>query len=307
MDYYNNSYEAGLTPNPCVECNRYVKWEKLVEYAKNQWDVDYIATGHYAQIDRTGDSPRVFRSRDERKDQTYMMTRVYPKDIEYALFPLGHLTKPEVVEIAKAADLPTAHSKESQDICFVLDGHANYMKGVFGVRKGPIVDLDTGKVVGEHEGYFHYTLGQRKGVKVAAGRPIYVVKVDPKPNTVYVGDKEHLETQELRVLDINWLHPCFEISGLETPVRFSLEVMAKIRYNSQPSRATVYPDPENPRVYTVKLHTPQMAVTPGQICALYDTDYNELWGGGYIESYLQHKAFDPEQKKDLPNLFCDLV
>lgn len=299
MDYYRNSYEEGLTPNPCVECNRYVKWEKLVAYAREALGADYVATGHYAQIDRESGRSRLFRSRDGRKDQTYMMARVYPSDLEYALFPLGHMIKPEVVEIARQANLPTAYSKESQDICFVLNGHADYMKGILGVKKGQFVDYETGEVMGEHEGYYHYTLGQRKGVKVAAGRPVYVVRIDPKTGTVYLGDKRHIETQMLTVLETQWLHP-----EHEDPGNFPQEVAVKIRYNSEPCLATLYPMIGYPSALRVILHEPQIAVTPGQIAAFYDTNYCELLGGGYIERYLSQPAFDPERRQELPNLYC---
>ncbi|MBY0404715.1 MAG: tRNA 2-thiouridine(34) synthase MnmA [Cyanobacteria bacterium] len=298
MDYYHNTYEAGLTPNPCVECNRYVKWEQLVKFAQKEYGVDYVATGHYAKLHHTPEGSKVYRSRDEHKDQTYMMARVYPEDLTRTIFPLGDMTKPEVVALAKEVDLPTAYSKESQDICFVLDGQANYMEGVFGKRPGPIVDMDTGKVLGEHQGYYQYTVGQRKGVKVAAGRPIYVVKVDPKANTVYVGDKHHLETSTFRVLAVNWL---------EKPSQFPVEAMIKIRYNTPPTLGMIHQDPESAtdqETYLVELHQPQMAITPGQIAAFYDSDFNQLWGGGYIEKYVSHLTYDPSTQKELPNLFC---
>lgn len=295
MDYYNQSYEAGLTPNPCVECNRYVKWEKLVAYARETYGVDYVATGHYARLHHADNGVKVYRPRDEHKDQTYMMARVYAKDLAHTIFPLGGMVKSEVYAIAREADLPTAYSKESQDICFVLNGQANYMEGVFGSKPGPIVDMDTGKTLGEHEGYYRYTLGQRKGVKVAAGRPIYVVKVDPTTNTVFVGDKHHLETVRFRVKAVNWL---------ETPQQDSFESMVKIRYNTPPALGWVHPDPQQPGDLIVEMAEPQMAVTPGQIAAFYDPEYKQLWGGGYIEQFLSHPEFDPNSKKELPNLFC---
>jgi tRNA-uridine 2-sulfurtransferase len=302
MDYYHNTYEAGLTPNPCVECNRYVKWEQLVKFAQKEYGVDYVATGHYAKLHHTPEGSKVYRSRDEHKDQTYMMARVYPEDLAHTIFPLGDMTKPEVVALAKEVDLPTAYSKESQDICFVLDGQANYMEGVFGKRPGPIVDMDSGKVLGEHQGYYQYTVGQRKGVKVAAGRPIYVVKVDPKANTVYVGDKHHLETSTFRVLAVNWL---------EKPSQFPVEAMIKIRYNTPPTLGMIHLDPETnasgQENYLVELHQPQMAITPGQIAAFYDSDFNQLWGGGYIEKYVSHLTYDSSTQKELPNLFCQIT
>lgn len=306
MDYYNNSYKAGLTPNPCVECNRYVKWEQLVRYAVQELGVDYVATGHYAILNRSEelrpDEPvRVCRSVDEHKDQTYMMTRVYRKDLAHALFPLGEMTKPQVVALAQAIDLPTAYSKESQDICFVLDGQDNYMNGVFGKQTGPVIDIDTGRTLGDHDGYYRFTLGQRKGIKVAAGRPVYVVKIDAASNTVYVGDAHHLEATSFTVLAPNWLDARFDRQPVEP-----FESMVKIRYNSKPSLGKVEALDENR--LQVTLYEPQSAITPGQIAAFYDPTFAELWGGGYIEQHLLHPLMTDadwtEKKNNLPDLYC---
>lgn len=302
MDYYNNSYEAGLTPNPCVECNRYVKWEMLVRYAVEELGVDYVATGHYAILEPASHGVNVYRSVDEHKDQTYMMTRVYPRDLARTLFPLGEMTKPEVVALAKELDLPTAYSKESQDICFVLEGQHKYMDGVFGKRKGPFVDMATGKVLGEHDGYFRFTLGQRKGVGVAAGRPVYVVKIDPATNTVYLGDSHYLESTTFTVLAPNWLAP-----ELEDPASFPMTCMVKIRYNSPPTLGLVEQlEPGSPTL-KVTLKQPQSAITPGQISAFYDVDFRRLLGGGYIERFLSHAPFDDSKRDNLPDLYCQVA
>ncbi len=310
MDYYNNSYQAGLTPNPCVECNRYVKWEQLVRYAVEQLGVDYVATGHYAILEhdaKAGENAvKVLRSVDEHKDQTYMMTRVYAKDLAKTLFPLGEMVKPQVVAIARELDLPTAYSKESQDICFVLDGQHNYMDKVFGKQKGRILDIDTGKVLGEHDGYYRFTLGQRKGIGVAAGRPVYVVKIDPKENLVYLGDAHHLESTTFTVLAPNWLEPRFE-----SPAAYPFESMVKIRYNSPPVLGLVeLLNPQDPAVLKVTLRQPQSAITPGQIAAFYDTDFRQLYGGGYIEKHLTHRDMSEadwaEKRDNLPNLYCEV-
>ncbi len=304
MDYYHNSYKAGLTPNPCVECNQYVKWDKLVQYAREELDVEYVATGHYAQVtDRNSDGlVNVFRSIDERKDQTYMMARVSQQDYQHALFPLGHMTKPEVVEIAKHVDIPEADGKESQDICFVLDGHAKYMGRQFGEQKGPIIDIDQDKVIGEHPGFYGFTIGQRRGVNVAANRPVYVIKVDPKNNAVFVGDKQHLETSKFRVLSSRWLQPRFENDN-----NFPLKTMVKFRYNTPPAMAEVTLDPNDDDALIVQTDAPVMAITPGQIAAFYDENFVELWGGGYIEKFIPQQTFDPEKAGELPDLNCELL
>ncbi|HEY9746034.1 MAG TPA: tRNA 2-thiouridine(34) synthase MnmA [Oculatellaceae cyanobacterium] len=306
MDYYNNSYKAGLTPNPCVECNRYVKWEQLVHYAVNELDVDYVATGHYAILEHGADgTARLFRSVDEHKDQTYMMTRVYPKDLAKTIFPLGEMTKPQVVALAREVDLPTAYSKESQDICFVLSGQAKYMDQVFGKQKGRFVDADTGKILGEHDGYYRFTLGQRKGLGVAAGRPVYVVKIDPESNTVYLGDAWRLQSTSFTVQAPNWLEPRLERAGA-----FPFEAMVKIRYNTPPTLGTVERLPGED-LLRVTLHEPVSAVTPGQIAAFYDTNFRQLLGGGYIERHLRHADMDDaawaEKRANLPDLYCQLV
>jgi tRNA-specific 2-thiouridylase len=132
---------------------------------------------------------------------------------------------------------------------------------------------------------------------VAAGRPIYVVKVDPGTNTVFVGDKHHLETQKFKVLSVNWL---------EEPQAYPIEAMVKIRYNTPPTLGMVYPSEAEPGQYVVELYAPQMAITPGQIAAFYDPDFEQLWGGGYIEQFIAHQVFDPEIKKELPNLYCQV-
>jgi tRNA-specific 2-thiouridylase len=286
MDYYHRSYEAGVTPNPCVECNRYVKWERMVDYARRELHCDYVATGHYAKLVQVkapgGDRVKVYRPVDARKDQTYMMARVYPEDLARTVFPLAGMVKDEVYAIARAHDLPTAFSKESQDVCFVLDGQANYLKGALGVKPGPIVDVASGAVLGEHDGHYLFTVGQRKGVNVAAGRPIYVIKTDPKTNTVYVGDKDYLDTTEFVAVDVHWL---------DKPTRFPARVMAKLRYNSPAVLATLF-EGDALGNYRVVLDEAFSGVTGGQISAFYDAGDVQLLGGGYIEKTLGHVAFD---------------
>ena len=210
------------------------------------------------------------------------------------------MIKPDVVKLVFEANLPTTHSKESQDICFVLDGQMKYMDDVFGKKPGPIIDLDTGKTVGEHEGYYRYTVGQRKGIGVGVGRVVYVVRVDAKTNTVYIGDAAHLETSRFKVLNVNWLEEKF--NGAD-----AFEAMVKIRYAAPPKLGTVRKDPTDPNALIVEMNEPQQSVTPGQICAFYDLDFAQLWGGGYIEKHLSHAEFDPNAKTELPDLYCGLA
>jgi tRNA-specific 2-thiouridylase len=284
MDYYHKSYEAGLTPNPCVECNRYVKWEKLVDYARTELGADYVATGHYINSHRPhgAEGPvHIQRAVDSFKDQTYMLARVYPNDLKHALFPLGLWHKKEVVAYALEKGIPTAKAKESMDVCFVLDGQANYLKQALGSHRGDIVDIDTGKVVGQHDGHYLFTRGQRRGVNVAAGRPVYVIKTDALSNTVYIGDKEHLDSWHFRVNEVNWL------TGSHS------EVMLKIRYAGDPVLARLERIEGTQNDYQVQLvDAPVSAVTPGQIAVFYDLNNLELLGGGAIETRIEHQPFD---------------
>jgi tRNA-specific 2-thiouridylase len=298
MDHYAASYQAGLTPNPCVECNRHVKWEALVRYARKHLGADYIATGHYAQIVKSPEGrTQIHRAVDTRKDQTYMLARVRPDDLEHALFPLGHLTKPEVVKMAQEAHLPSAYSKESMDVCFVLEGQANYLKETLGSHPGPILDIDTGLEIGTHQGHYLFTRGQRKGVQVAAGRPVYVIKTEALTNTVWVGDAHHLSSYAFTVKAVNWLVP---------PEQIPTTVMLKIRYASEPMLASLEPmsQREETHCYRVNALTPEgfSGVTPGQIAVFYDSDFSELLGGGYIEAFLPHGVPNPE--RELPELTC---
>jgi tRNA-uridine 2-sulfurtransferase len=296
MDHYEASYQDGLTPNPCVECNRHVKWEALIEYARQALQADFVATGHYAKIQHApeGGLPTIYRGQDLKKDQSYMLARVRPEDLRYTLFPLADIEKTDLVDVAKSVAIPTAHSKESQDVCFVLNGQANYLKGLLGSQPGDIIDLDTGRVLGQHEGYYLFTLGQRKGLAVAAGRPVYVVKIDKDTNTVYVGDTHHLERNTVEVVDASWIRrPVLDLDSLDSKGCF--EAMVKYRYNTPPAKARCQILPgEN---VAVTFDEPVTALSPGQIAAFYDLDFNELYGGGYIQRHLAQAEFDPAAAK----------
>lgn len=282
MDYYENAYKQGLTPNPCVECNRHIKWERLVDYARTELKADYVATGHYSQIEHAPDgSFQVFPGVDSNKDQTYMLSRVRAEDLRHTLFPLGRMTKPDVVALAKEYDIPTAHSKESQDVCFVLNGQADYIRQTLGEKPGQIIDKDTGNVLGTHPGYWFFTLGQRKGVGVAAGRPVYVVEINAASNTVYLGDAHHLACPAFEAVQVNWL------SQPEAP---SFEAWVKFRYNTPPALAQCQRVGDTVQVRFLE---PASAVTPGQIAAFYHPKTMALLGGGYIGTHLPHTPFEP--------------
>jgi tRNA-specific 2-thiouridylase len=188
------------------------------------------------------------------------------------------------------------------DVCFVLNGQANYLKQTLGVKPGAILDIDTGKEVGQHEGHYLFTRGQRKGVGVAAGRPIYVIKTDAATNTVYVGDAHHLEAPRMVVRDVHWLSEELTRWPAE-PLRSAV----KFRYNTPAQLATLTPCPTNPSSdVVVTFDAPQQALTDAQVAAFYDADDSELWGGGFIGQWLQHDAFDPSLPRELPDLHCQL-
>ena len=273
VDYFIQSYEAGITPNPCIQCNRHLKFRFFLDEAK-KLGYDHIATGHYARIRKDPQTGRFLlcKAADASKDQSYFLSCLNQEQLSCARFPLGELTKEEVRQIAEAQGLVTAKKKDSQDICFVPDGdYVAFMKRYTGKNypAGDYLDL-SGKVVGRHCGAVCYTLGQRKGLGIALGAPVYVCGKDMQANTVTIGPEEALFATTLVANQWNW----FPFETLEEPLR----VMAKARYRHIPQPATVYPL-ENGQAKVV-FDTPQRAITPGQTVTLYDGDI--VVGGGII-------------------------
>lgn len=277
VDYFIRSYEAGLTPNPCIQCNRHLKFTYFLNRAM-QMGYNAIATGHYATIRQDPVTGRFLlcKAADESKDQSYFLSCLNQHQLSHTLFPLGGLTKEEARQIAAAQGFINARKKDSQDICFVPDGdYVTFMKCYTGKEYpwGDYLDL-SGKVVGKHCGAVCYTLGQRKGLGIALGEPVYVCSKDMSANTVTVGPEEALFATTVLAKDWNW----FPFETLTAPVR----VMAKARYRHIPQPATVYPE-ENGTARVV-FDTPQRAMTPGQTVALYDGDM--VIGGGIITEVL---------------------
>ena len=267
------SYESGRTPNPCIQCNKYLKFGAMLEKAL-ELGCRYIATGHYAQIRRDPDSGRylLYKAADRAKDQTYFLYSLTQHQLEHTLFPLGGLTKGEARDIAESQGFVTARKKDSQDICFVPDGdYVAFMKEYTGKSypKGDYLDLN-GKAVGTHQGAVCYTLGQRKGLGIALGAPVYVCAKDMEHNTVTVGPNEALFHNALRAADLNWI----PFPALCDPIR----VTAKIRHSQNEQSATVFPE-ENGTVRVV-FDQPQRAITPGQAVVFYQDDL--VVGGGTI-------------------------
>lgn len=271
------SYEAGLTPNPCIDCNRYLKFDVLLQKAATL-GYPYVVTGHYAVIRREEATGRhlLYRAVDKAKDQSYFLACLSQEQLAHVQFPLGRLTKEQVRQIALEQGFLNARKKDSQDICFVPDGdYMAFMERYRGCKYPEGKYLDTqGNVVGTHRGAAGYTLGQRKGLGIALGQPVYVCAKDMEKNTVTVGPEEALFATTLLARDWNWL----PFPALEAPMR----VMAKARYRHTEQPATVYPG-ENGTARVV-FDNPQRAMTPGQAVVLYDGDM--VVGSGTITEVL---------------------
>ena len=272
-----SAYESGLTPNPCILCNSHLKFGAMLEKAL-EMGFDYVVSGHYARIRQEETTGRylLYKAEDRSKDQTYFLAGLNQEQLAHILFPLGELTKTEVREIAEKEGLINARKRDSQDICFVPDGdYAAFLQQYTGrtYPEGDFLDLD-GKTVGKHRGAACYTLGQRKGLGLALGAPVYVCGKDMQANTVTVGPNEALFSAALRANNWNWF-PFAELTGPMT-------VTAKIRHSQQQLPATVYPEENG--FARVEFDTPQRAITPGQAVVLYDGDY--VVGGGTITDVL---------------------
>lgn len=277
IDYFVNEYNAGRTPNPCVRCNDWLKFGKLAQYAKAV-GADFVASGHYARIgfDEATGRKLLMRGIDHRKDQSYVLFGITPDALQHTLLPIGELEKPQVRKLAQELDLPTFNKPDSQEICFVPDqDYAALVRRRSPERfaEGEIVDT-AGRAVGTHAGHQHFTIGQRKGVGLALGHPVYVVDIDPARNRVVVGEKTGLTRTGLIARQINILHP--RLDERVEPCRCT----AKIRYNSSPAQATAERTGEDE--IRVRFDEPQSAVTPGQAVVLYEGDV--VLGGGWIAS-----------------------
>ncbi len=273
VDKFISEYKCGRTPNPCIECNRHIKFAKLLETALDM-DFAYIATGHYAQIVYDENSGRYLlkKAKDLSKDQTYVLYNLTQDELAHTLFPLGGYTKAEARALAQQHGFVNAQKPDSQDICFVPDGdYAGFIERRTGAQfeKGSFVDT-AGNVLGEHSGIIHYTIGQRKGLGITFGEPRFVVAKDTEKNTVTLGKSEDLFTDTCYVTDVNWI----QIESLNAPMRVS----AKTRYSQKETPATLYPE-ENGCVRVV-FDEKVRAISPGQACVFYDGD--SVVGGGTI-------------------------
>lgn len=273
VDAFVKDYVNGLTPNPCTVCNKQIKFGKMTECMESL-GAEKIATGHYARLENDGVTGRTLLklAKDQTKDQTYMLYGLSQQQLSRAVFPLGDLTKSEARKIAEAKGFITSHKSDSQDICFVPDGdYAAVIEGILGKKypAGNYLSLD-GKVLGTHEGVIRYTIGQRKGLKIAFGKPQFVISKNAADNTVVLGDEEHLFKTRIEIKDLNYI-PFDKLNG-------DMAVKAKLRYRHTAETARLIPTGENTAV--LEFEKPQRAATPGQAAVFYDGDV--CLGGGII-------------------------
>ncbi|MCI8606691.1 MAG: tRNA 2-thiouridine(34) synthase MnmA [Hungatella sp.] len=274
ISYFVDEYVRGRTPNPCIACNRHVKWEALL---KRSLDIgaDYLATGHYARVERlAGGRYALRKSQAVSKDQTYALYALTQEQLARTLMPAGRYSKEEIRQMAEKIGLDVAKKPDSQEICFIPDhDYAGYIKEHCKreLPQGNFVDRN-GNVLGQHKGITHYTVGQRKGLNLSMGRPVFVVEIRKETNEVVIGDEKDVFSDSLTCSDLNWM----AVDGLGGG---TMEVMAKIRYSHRGAPCVIR-DLGDGRV-ECRFREPQRAVTPGQAVVFYDGEY--VVGGGVIQ------------------------
>jgi tRNA-specific 2-thiouridylase len=269
VDYFCQEYQQGRTPNPCVACNQHIKFGLLLDKALSL-GADYLATGHYARVEHSRDGHRLLKAADTSRDQSYFLYTLNQEKLGRVLFPLGEYSRDEVKRMAKQAELPAA-TRSSQDICFISQkNYGAFLSQRFSTPPGDIVDVQ-GNKLGQHRGIAFYTIGQRHGLGLASGKPLYVIRIESEHNRIVLGPEKELHSQKLTAQKLTWT------SG-EAP-REPITVKAKIRYKSKEAEAILFPRNDSVDVHFAQ---PQKAVTPGQAIVFYNAD--EVLGGGIIES-----------------------
>ncbi|MER3455487.1 MAG: tRNA 2-thiouridine(34) synthase MnmA [candidate division GAL15 bacterium] len=266
---FAEGYASGRTPNPCVACNRHVKFSLLLDRARSL-GMEFLATGHYARTRRDGDVVRLLRAADPRKDQSYVLYGLTQRELPHVRFPVGELTKDQVRGVARALGLPVAGKPDSQEICFVPRGHYTDVVARYapdGLRPGPVYDL-RGRRLGTHAGLARYTLGQRRGLGLAAGQPLYVVAVDPQRNAVFVGTAEAARASEVVVEEVTWT--------TQPPEQPRVRAEVRVRHGGPLVPAWL----EVGERVRVRFNVPQWAPGPGQVACFYRGE--EVLGGGIV-------------------------
>lgn len=274
LGYFCGQYKKGRTPNPCVRCNRHIKFGKLWDFAQSN-GAHFLATGHYARILGHDNDIGLYESADTVKDQSYVLAMIDKSVLPHIILPMGDYSKTQTRQLATKFGLGTEHKAESQEICFIPeDDYASVLEQRCPelLRKGDIID-SSGRILGEHNGVHRFTIGQRRGLRVAMGKPYYVVKIDAESNTVTLGPKEEVMHSKLLATGTNWLTN-------EPKVPFRAKV--KIRYNSKGAFAEVTPQGNS---IIVEFDEPNLAITPGQLAVFYvqEGNNNRLIGGAWID------------------------
>lgn len=272
IDYFCQEYSRGRTPNPCVACNQYVKFDVLLERAL-ETGAEHFATGHYARVESGPEGYKLKKAVDISKDQAYFLYTLGQEQLRYLLLPLGELTKERVKAIARELDLPASGHRESQDVCFIPDDdYREFIAANIPLREGEIVDIN-GEMLGKHRGLALYTVGQRQGLGLGSSEPLYVLKLDAESNKFVVGTREQALHNVLVARQLCW------VSG-KTP-QTPMEITARIRYRAPEAAAELYPGGDSVELRFVE---PQSAIAPGQSVVFYQGD--EVLGGGIIDAVL---------------------
>lgn len=276
IDRFVAAYERGETPNPCVDCNNKVKFRELRERARS-FGAGAVATGHYARVCHDESGSHLLRGVDGAKDQSYFLYGVRPEELRETFFPIGHLTKSEVREIAREAGLVTAEKSESQDICFVSGSAKDFVTTIGRGMRGGVIRSRRGEKLGEHDGIHGFTVGQRRGIGVGGtAEPLYVLAIDPETRDVIVGAKAELEVEEFLVASPNWISPT--VLGLAGPREFRALAQLRHRHPGVPVDVSLLPDGSA----RARFRGDWTPVTPGQAAVFYDLSNTEVLGGGTI-------------------------
>lgn len=268
MDSFFDSYRLGSTPNPCIVCNKVIKFGAFFEYAISELKVDYVSSGHYARVVQNQETFGLAKAVDKKKDQSYFLYQLNQPILRHLLLPLGDLTKPEVRELAIKFSLTTDFGKESEDVCFIPGDFRSYVPNLISDQPGNIIDT-SGRVVGQHKGIHYYTIGQRQGLGIASQEPLYVIKLDPETHAVYVGTRQEAYQREVSLSELHWINGT--IPAKETILT------AKVRYRGEEKRCHLM---ELAGITKVLFEEPQFAVTKGQSLVFYEHD--QVLGGGII-------------------------
>ena len=273
IDKFIKCYECGITPNPCIDCNRYIKFDKLYHRAR-VLGCDYIVTGHYARIEFDGKKYILKKIIDETKDQSYVLYSMTQEQLKHTLFPLGSMTKTETRKIANENNFINSNKPDSQDICFVPNRDcASVIENYTGKKytNGNFINT-SGEIIGKHKGIINYTIGQRKGLGISSKEPLYVCKIDAKNNTVTLGNDKELFESVVLVKDFNWI--------IEKPLESEIKCKVKVRYRQNEQSATLILLEND--IVKIIFDKPQRAITPGQAAVAYLGDI--VLGGGVIEN-----------------------